>query len=95
MNDCVYCHVERTVKNNTFGRRFFEHTEWWDWIRKTKIRKKVSVRIKSPEFKHPRLQAAIMFKNNPEVLFDMKIQYCPKCGRKLGDPDADIQPENN
>ena len=90
MNNCPYCHNYRT-KGRNYGKFMYEYTQWWDWIRKTKRRKKVIVRILSPENKHPRLRANILFRDNPEAIVDMEINYCPKCGRKLGDPDEHIQ----
>jgi len=85
-DNCHYCHTQRTrgQYHVEYGKTIYSNTEYYDWIRKTKQRKFVEAVIKSPENKHPRLMIRIIFKNGPEQLIDMGIQYCPKCGRKLG-----------
>ncbi|GEK28890.1 hypothetical protein [Furfurilactobacillus siliginis] len=82
--NCKFCHVQPDVKG-FHGSTLYDRMEWWDEFKKTKPRKKVSVRITGLNGKRPKLQASIFFRFNPESLFNFKVNYCPKCGRKLGE----------
>lgn len=92
-NSCPYCHnYKRTKNNSNYGKAINEHIEWFDWIRKTKVRKQVLTSILSPENKRPRLRSNVFFRDNPETMFEIEINYCPICGRKLGgEADENVQ----
>lgn len=82
--ECPYCHIHHVKNpNKSYGKAINDYTEWWDF-RRTKIRKRVVTSIVNPEEKHPKLRANVLFRFNPETLYDLKIHYCPMCGRKLG-----------
>lgn len=52
--------------------------EYWDWIRKTHIRKQVSTRIITKNTLQ--LQSKIDFRENPTTTLRLKIACCPFCG---------------
>ena len=61
--------------------------EYWDWIRKTKIRKKVVTKfVTNPKTQQTVLRVTVDFRNNPTTRFDFKLNYCPYCA-------ADLKPQ--
>lgn len=84
-SECPYCHTYRKSRvGQEFARPLYDKIEYWDDYKKTKVRKKVVTQIVSPLNKHSRLRSKILFRHNDEHIFDIGIQYCPKCGRRLG-----------
>jgi hypothetical protein len=84
--NCPYCHeVDPQSKHAHYGKAMTDKTEYFDFIRKTKLYRRVKARIKSPENKNPRLYATQLNRfRELSVVLDMKIKYCPICGRALG-----------
>lgn len=84
MQRCDFCSKGSEWHNGVInGIPVYEKVEYYDWIRKTKQRKTVRTVIRNLDGKHPRLQSRLEFRNQPEEIFNFKIYYCPKCGRKL------------
>jgi len=82
--NCQFCQENSKTKQGiTYGKPVYQKVEFYDWIRKTKKRKTARTVIYNLWGKHPRLKSRLQFRNEPEEIFDFKITYCPKCGRKL------------
>lgn len=82
---CPYCHeVDPQSKHAHYGKAMSEKTEYFDFIRKHKLYRRVKARIKSPENDHPKLCVTQMNRfREVSVVLDKAINYCPICGRKL------------
>lgn len=82
---CPYCHeVDPQSKHAHYGKAMSDKTEYFDFVRKTKLCRRVNARIKSPENQHPKLCVTQMNRfREVSVVLDKKINYCPICGRKL------------
>ena len=53
---CPYCHeVDPQSKHAHYGKAISDKTEYFDFVRKTKLYRRVKARIKSPENQHPKL----------------------------------------
>ena len=83
--NCPYCHeVDPQSKHAHYGKAMSDKTEYFDFVRKTKLYRRVKARIKSPENKHPKLCVTQMKRfGEVSVVLDMAINYCPICRRKL------------
>jgi hypothetical protein len=84
--ECQYCHnFIQGGKEKHHGRSLAFHTGYFDW-RKTKVSQQQSAVISSPEFKHPKIRVSRTDKYGGWIpVIDIPIQFCPQCGRKLGD----------
>lgn len=82
---CPYCHeVDPQSKHAHYGKTMSDKTEYFDFIRKHKLYRRVKARIKSPENDHPKLCVTQMNRfREVSVVLDKAINYCPICGRKL------------
>ena len=82
---CPYCHeVNPQSKHAHYGKAISDKTEYFDFVRKTKMYRRVKARIKSPEDQHPKLSVTQMNRfKEVSVVLDKAISYCPICGRKL------------
>lgn len=82
---CPYCHeVDPQSKHAHYGKALSDKTEYFDFIRKHKLYRRVKARIKSPENDHPKLCVTQMNRfREVSVFLDKEINYCPICGRKL------------
>lgn len=82
---CPYCHeVDPQSKHAHYGKAMSDKTEYFDFIRKHKLYRRVKARIKSPEDQHPKLCVTQMNRfREVSVVLDKAINYCPICGRKL------------
>lgn len=82
---CPYCHeVDPQSKHAHYGKAISDKTEYFDFVRKTKLYRRVKARIKSPENDHPKLCVTQMNRfREVSVVLDKAINYCPICGRKL------------
>lgn len=82
---CPYCHeVDPQSKHAHYGKAISDKTEYFDFVRKTKLYRRVKARIKSPENQHPKLCVTQMNRfREVSVVLDKTINYCPICGRKL------------
>ena len=82
---CPYCHeVDPQSKHAHYGKAISDKTEYFDFVRKTKLYRRVKARIKSPENQHPKLCVTQMNRfREVSVVLDKAINYCPICGRKL------------
>ena len=82
---CPYCHeVDPQSKHAHYGKAMSDKTEYFDFIRKHKLYRRVKARIKSPEDQHPKLCVTQMNRfREVSVVLDKVINYCPICGRKL------------
>ncbi|WP_273958074.1 hypothetical protein [Lacticaseibacillus paracasei] len=82
---CPYCHeVDPQSKHAHYGKAISDKTEYFDFVRKTKLYRRVKARIKSPEDQHPKLCVTQMNRfREVSVVLDKAINYCPICGRKL------------
>lgn len=82
---CPYCHeVDPQSKHAHYGKSMSDKTEYFDFVRKTKLYRRVKARIKSPEDQHPKLCVTQMNRfREVSVVLDKAINYCPICGRKL------------
>ncbi|NIG83995.1 hypothetical protein [Lacticaseibacillus casei] len=82
---CPYCHeVDPQSKHAHYGKTMSDKTEYFDFIRKHKLYRRVKARIKSPEDQHPKLCVTQMNRfREVSVVLDKAINYCPICGRKL------------
>ena len=82
---CPYCHeVDPQSKHAHYGKAMSDKTEYFDFVRKTKLYRRVKARIKSPEDQHPKLCVTQMNRfREVSVVLDKAINYCPICGRKL------------
>ena len=83
--NCPYCHeTDPQSKHAHYGKAMSDKTEYFDFIRKTKLYRRVKARIKSPENDHPKLCVTQMNRfGEVSVVLDMAINYCPICRRKL------------
>ena len=83
--NCPYCHeVDPQSKHAHYGKAMSDKTEYFDFVRKTKLYRRVKARIKSPENKHQKLCVTQMNRfGEVSVVLDMAINYCPICRRKL------------
>ncbi|WP_260339236.1 hypothetical protein [Lacticaseibacillus paracasei] len=83
--NCPYCHeVDPQSKHAHYGKAMSDKTEYFDFVRKTKLYRRVKARIKSPENQHPKLCVTQMNRfREVSVVLDMPINYCPICRRKL------------
>lgn len=83
--NCPYCHeVDPQSKRAHYGKAMSDKTEYFDFVRKTKLCRRVKARIKSPENQHPKLCVTQMNRfREVSVVLDKAINYCPICGRKL------------
>ncbi|QHC81181.1 hypothetical protein [Lacticaseibacillus paracasei] len=83
--NCPYCHeVDPQSKHAHYGKAMSDKTEYFDFIRKHKLYRRVKARIKSPENDHPKLCVTQMNRfKEVSVVLDKEIKYCPICGRKL------------
>ena len=83
--NCPYCHeVDPQSKHAHYGKTMSDKTEYFDFVRKTKLYRRVKARIKSPENQHPKLCVTQMNRfREVSVVLDKEISYCPICGRKL------------
>ena len=83
--NCPYCHeTDPQSKHAHYGKTISDKTEYFDFVRKTKLCRRVKARIKSPENDHPKLCVTQMNRfREVSVVLDKAIQYCPICGRKL------------
>ncbi|ASX16564.1 hypothetical protein [Lacticaseibacillus rhamnosus] len=83
--NCPYCHeTDPQSKHAHYGKAISDKTEYFDFVRKTKLYRRVKARIKSPENKHPKLCVTQMNRfREVSVVLDKEISYCPICGRKL------------
>lgn len=83
--NCPYCHeVDPQSKHAHYGKALSDKTEYFDFIRKHKLYRRVKARIKSPEDQHPKLCVTQMNRfREVSVVLDKAINYCPICGRKL------------
>ena len=82
---CPYCHeADPQSKHAHYGKAMSDKTEYFDFVRKTKLYRRVRARIKSPEDQHPKLCVTQMNRfREVSVVLDKAINYCPICGRKL------------
>lgn len=82
---CPYCHeTDPQSKHAHYGKAMSDKTEYFDFVRKTKLYRRVRARIKSPEDQHPKLCVTQMNRfREVSVVLDKAINYCPICGRKL------------
>ena len=82
---CPYCHeVDPQSKHAHYGKAISDKTEYFDFVRKTKLYRRVKARIKSPEDQHPKLCVTQINRfREVSVVLDKAINYCPICGRKL------------
>lgn len=83
--NCPYCHeTDPQSKHAHYGKAMSDKTEYFDFIRKHKLYRRVKARIKSPENDHPKLCVTQMNRfREVSVVLDKAINYCPICGRKL------------
>ncbi|RND62549.1 hypothetical protein [Lacticaseibacillus paracasei] len=83
--NCPYCHeTDPQSKHAHYGKAMSDKTEYFDFIRKHKLYRRVKARIKSPEDQHPKLCVTQMNRfREVSVVLDKAISYCPICGRKL------------
>ena len=83
--NCPYCHeTDPQSKHAHYGKAISDKTEYFDFVRKTKLYRRVKARIKSPENQHPKLCVTQMNRfREVSVVLDKEINYCPICGRKL------------
>lgn len=83
--NCPYCHeVDPQSKHAHYGKAMSDKTEYFDFVRKHKLYRRVKARIKSPEDQHPKLRVSQMNRfREVSVVLDKAINYCPICGRKL------------
>ena len=83
--NCPYCHeTDPQSKHAHYGKTISDKTEYFDFVRKTKLYRRVKARIKSPEDQHPKLCVTQMNRfREVSVVLDKEISYCPICGRKL------------
>ncbi|MXI85079.1 hypothetical protein GRZ59_15560 [Lactobacillus paracasei] len=83
--NCPYCHeTDPQSKHAHYGKAMSDKTEYFDFVRKTKLYRRVKARIKSPENQHPKLCVTQMNRfREVSVVLDKEINYCPICGRKL------------
>ena len=83
--NCPYCHeIDPQSKHAHYGKAISDKTEYFDFVSKTKLYRRVKARIKSPENQHPKLCVTQMNRfREVSVVLDKKISYCPICGRKL------------
>ncbi|WP_445622593.1 hypothetical protein [Lacticaseibacillus paracasei] len=83
--NCPYCHeTDPKSKHAHYGKALLDKTEYFDFIRKHKLYRRVKARIKSPEDQHPKLCVTQMNRfREVSVVLDKAINYCPICGRKL------------
>ena len=83
--NCPYCHeTAPQSKHAHYGKAISDKTEYFDFVRKTKLYRRVKARIKSPEDQHPKLCVTQMNRfREVSVVLDKAINYCPICGRKL------------
>lgn len=83
--NCPYCHeTDPQSKHAHYGKAMSDKTEYFDFIRKHKLYRRVKARIKSPENQHPKLCVTQMNRfREVSVVLDKEINYCPICGRKL------------
>ena len=83
--NCPYCHeTDSQSKHAHYGKAMSDKTEYFDFVRKTKLYRRVKARIKSPEDQHPKLCVTQMNRfREVSVVLDKAINYCPICGRKL------------
>ena len=83
--NCPYCHeTDPKSKHAHYGKAMADKTEYFDFVRKTKLYRRVKARIKSPEDQHPKLCVTQMNRfREVSVVLDKVINYCPICGRKL------------
>lgn len=83
--NCPYCHeTDPQSKHAHYGKAMSDKTEYFDFVRKTKLYRRVKARIKSPENDHPKLCVTQMNRfREVSVVLDKAINYCPICGRKL------------
>ncbi|QVI35151.1 hypothetical protein KG086_02080 [Lacticaseibacillus chiayiensis] len=83
--NCPYCHeTDPQSKHAHYGKAISDKTEYFDFVRKTKLYRRVKARIKSPENQHPKLCVTQMNRfREVSVVLDKEISYCPICGRKL------------
>nr|DAH80097.1 MAG TPA: Rad50 zinc hook motif [Caudoviricetes sp.] len=83
--NCPYCHEnDPQSKHAHYGKAMSDKTEYFDFIRKHKLYRRVKARIKSPENDHPKLCVTQMNRfREVSVVLDKAINYCPICGRKL------------
>jgi RNA polymerase subunit RPABC4/transcription elongation factor Spt4 len=83
--NCPYCHeTDPQSKHAHYGKAMADKTEYFDFIRKHKLYRRVKARIKSPENQHPKLCVTQMNRfREVSVVLDKEINYCPICGRKL------------
>ena len=83
--NCPYCHeTDPQSKHAHYGKSMSDKTEYFDFIRKHKLYRRVKARIKSPEDQHPKLCVTQMNRfREVSVVLDKAINYCPICGRKL------------
>lgn len=83
--NCPYCHeTDPQSKHAHYGKAISDKTEYFDFVRKTKLYRRVKARIKSPEDQHPKLCVTQMNRfREVSVVLDKAINYCPICGRKL------------
>lgn len=83
--NCPYCHeTDPQSKHAHYGKAISDKTEYFDFVRKTKLYRRVKARIKSPEDQHPKLCVTQMNRfREVSVVLDKEINYCPICGRKL------------
>ncbi|RNE05604.1 hypothetical protein [Lacticaseibacillus paracasei] len=82
---CPYCHeTDSQSKHAHYGEVISDKTEYFDFVRKHKLYRRVKARIKSPENDHPKLCVTQMNRfREVSVVLDKAINYCPICGRKL------------
>ncbi|MDV2912208.1 hypothetical protein R0H03_10235 [Pediococcus acidilactici] len=82
---CDFCHINgKRGDGQTFGKPMYEHTDWYDTYRHRSERKKIRARIVAPETNKPRLHTSIKFRQRFEGTSFFKINFCPMCGRRLG-----------
>lgn len=83
--NCPYCHEnDPQSKHAHYGKAMSDKTEYFDFVRKTKLYRRVRARIKSPENQYPKLCVTQMNRfREVSVVLDKAINYCPICGRKL------------
>lgn len=83
--NCPYCHeTDPQSKHAHYGKAISDKTEYFDFIRKHKLYRRVKARIKSPEDQHPKFCVTQMNRfREVSVVLDKVINYCPICGRKL------------
>lgn len=85
---CKICHEFKRSGNRMQGKNVYEKTEWSGYRNQNFVRHLVS-RIVSPENRHPKLQTSVEHKRGFEQVLSIGINYCPWCGRKLGDDTTD------